>query len=446
VSPSAETAAAGSSATATVDARSVDATTAPPPAPRGTTLSDISVALAYAGWALASLFFFYSFATRVSPSIMVDALMRDFGLGAAILGNLSAIYFYVYGALQIPIGIALDRFGPRRLLGGGALIAALGCAVFALADAAWLAYLGRFLIGAGVASGWLGTLAVIVQNFPARRFALLAGGTQAFGMAGATMGQVPLSLVVETQGWRAAMGSLALFGVLLALALILVLRDRIVPQARAIAIGAAVRHAIRSRQTWLCAIFSMAMIAPMLGFAGLWGVPYLMQVHALSRTEAAGLASAMFIAWGVASPLVGAISDRIGSRRRVMIAGAALATLLLASLPFMAAAPLWLLAALILGIGTFGSSYVAGLSLARESNPDAISGTVLGLVNTCVIATGAILQPAIGWILDLHWDGAMAAGARIYPPDAFAWGLAVLPVVAALGALAAFFAKDARAD
>ncbi len=280
-------------------------------------------------------------------------------------------------------------------------------------------------------------------------------GTDDVSLAQRLLYWIPLMLIGALVGhavsvvisrFPGARSNVWVFGALLAVAIVLVLRDRIAPQARAIAIGEAVRRALHSRQTWLCAIFSMAMIGPMLGFAGLWGVPYMMQVHGLDRTGAAGIASAMFIAWGVASPLIGAISDRIGSRRRVMVAGGAVATLLLAALPFLDAAPVWLLAALILGVGTFGSSYVAGLSLARESNADAISGTVLGLVNTCVIATGAILQPLIGFVLDLNWDGAMAGGAPLYSAHAFSWGLAVLPALAAIGTLAAFLARDVAPD
>ena len=409
------------------------------------TLSDISPVLAWAGWVLASLFFFYGFAARVSPSVMVDALMREFALGAAIVGNLSAIYFYVYAVLQIPIGLALDRFGPKRLLTGGAVLCASGCALFALADGTSLAYAGRFLIGAGAASSWIGTLAVIMQNFPKHRFALLAGGTQAFGMLGATMGQVPLSLVVDEHGWRAALWVLAIFGAVLAVGLFLVLRDVKGATGARVRISETMKLALRSRQNWLAGLFSMAMIAPMLAFGGLWGVPYLMQVHGMERTEAAGIVSVIFLAWGVGSPLAGAISDRLGTRKRVMVVGSVVATALLCAFPFMDAAPGWLLIAVIVATGLFASVYVAGISLVRESNPDSINGTVLGLVNTCVIATGAILQPTIGWILDLHWEGEMIDGARHYPPEAFAWGLAVLPAVAALGALAALLSRDTKA-
>ena len=184
-------------------------------------LSEISVraapaSLAFLIWSLSALAFGYAFFQRVAPSVMVPDLMAEFAVSGAVLGQLSALYFYPYALLQPPLGAILDRFGARLTLTVAVGLAAAGTLLFASAATLWLAYLGRFLIGAGVASGWLGTLAVIVQNFPARRFALLAGGTQAFGMAGATMGQVPLSLVVEAQGWRAAMGSLALFGVLMA--------------------------------------------------------------------------------------------------------------------------------------------------------------------------------------------------------------------------------------
>lgn len=397
----------------------------------------------WAAWFLASLFFFYAFATRVSPSVMVDALMRDFMLSAAIVGNLSAIYFYVYASMQIPIGIMLDKFGPARLLTGGALVAGAGCALFAVSDSVTVAYLGRLLIGAGAASSWIGALAVIAQNFPHQRFAVLAGGTQTFGMLGATMGQAPLSLVVESHGWRTAMWSLAAMGVVLGVLIFIILRNRVSPHARSIGTSEAIRTAARNPQTWLCALFGMAMVGPLVAFAGLWAVPYLMQVHGMERTDAATLASMMFLAWAAGSPILGGISDHLRKRKIIMVVGGFSATLLLCTLPFLEHAPLAVMAGLILAIGLSSSAYVVGITLARESNPEEISGTVLGLVNTCVIASGAVLQPLIGYVLDQHWTGVTAEGARLYPPEAFAWGLAVLPVVCGMGALAALLARDA---
>jgi MFS family permease len=388
------------------------------------------------------MFFFYAFAARVSPSVMVDELMRDFALGAAILGNLSAVYFYAYAGMQIPIGLMLDRFGPGRLLGAGALLAALGCALFALAGSMGLAYTGRLLIGAGAGASWIGALAVIAQNFPRQRFAVLAGGTQAFGMLGATMGQLPLSFVVEAQGWRAAVWCLAALAALLGLLLPITLQRRPASGGGSVAPLRGLGTAVRNPQTWLCSLFGMAMVGPIVAFSGLWAVPYLMQVHGLERTGAAGIASAMFLAWAVGAPVLGALSDRLGRRKPIMIAGSLGVTALLALLPFMETVPIWAIVVWILGVGFLASCYVAGIGLARDANPEAIGGTVMGLVNTAVVASGAILQPLIGYVLDLNWTGGLHAGARVYSPDAYGWGLAVLPVACGLGALAALLSRD----
>ncbi len=396
----------------------------------------------WAAWLLASLFFFYAFATRVSPSVMVDALMRDLAIGAAVLGNLSAIYFYVYASLQIPLGVMLDRIGPARLLAGGALVAAAGCALFALSGSVTSAYAGRLLIGMGTASSWVGTLAVIAQNFPRRRFAVLAGGTQAFGMVGAIAGQVPLSMIVEAHGWRAGMWSLGIAGAVLGLLIFLVVRDRRAVAVRSIGSREGLRRAIGNAQTWLCGLFGMAMVGPLTAFAGLWAIPYLMQVHGMDRAGAAAIASLMFVAWAVGSPIMGAISDRLGRRKPVMVAGASAATILLCALPLMHHAPVGVLVALVIAAGLASSVYVVGITLARESNPDEISGTVLGLVNTLVVGSGAVLQPLIGYVLDQHWTGIITGGARIYSPEAFAWGLAVLPAACGLGAVAAMLARE----
>jgi MFS family permease len=101
---------------------------------------------------------------------MVEELMRDFAVSATILGNLSAFYFYSYASIQIPIGVLLDRYGPRRLMTGAAALVAAGCALFATSDSISGAYLGRLLIGAGCAFSWVGALAVIGQWLPPQRF------------------------------------------------------------------------------------------------------------------------------------------------------------------------------------------------------------------------------------------------------------------------------------
>jgi len=167
-------------------------------------------------WAIGSLFFLYGFTLRVSPSVMVDELMREFQVSALILGNLSAIYFYVYAAVQIPIGIMMDRVGPRILMTVASLLCALGCVLFASAEHIWLAYIGRFFIGLGCAFSWVGVLTIIATSLPTRNFAGFTGGGQLAGTTGAILGQAPLALLIEVIGWRFSLYGLGLFGVVLA--------------------------------------------------------------------------------------------------------------------------------------------------------------------------------------------------------------------------------------
>ena len=292
----------------------------------------------WAVWALAASLYCYGFFQRVAPSVMVDELMRDFAVGAAITGTLSSLYFYAYASLQIPVGLMVDAFGPRRVLAVSAAIAAVGSALFAAADSLALAYVGRALIGAGAGFAWVATLTVAAAWFPPNRFAMISGLTLAMGMGGAIFGQAPLALVIDAAGWRWTLAGAAVLAAMLGVLVWLVVRDRPVAaraERASDADGAVrrgllsgLRHALANRQTYVVSLFGAAMSAPMLAFGALWGVPYLIQRFDIDRPEAALVASAMMIGWAVGAPLGGWLSDRLGRRRLPSIAAAAVAPLL----------------------------------------------------------------------------------------------------------------------
>ena len=152
--------------------------------------------------------------------------MRDFAVGAAVLGNLSAAYFYGYAGMQIPVGLLLDRFGPRRLLAIASLICAAGCVLFAKGETLAAVTAGRFLIGASAAFSLVGAMAVAGQWFRPDRFAVFSGLAMAMGMAGGVLGQAPLRLAVEASDWRTVNLLLALGGVALCVAAWATVRDR----------------------------------------------------------------------------------------------------------------------------------------------------------------------------------------------------------------------------
>lgn len=391
--------------------------------------------LAYLGWLTGALFFFYAWVVRVAPSVMIEELMRDFAVGAAAIGNLSAFYFYGYAGMQVPIGMMMDRFGPRRLMTAAAGVCALGCILFAMSTAFWGVAAGRFLIGASAAFSLVGAMAVAGQWFPARRFALLSGLAMMMGMAGGVFGQAPLRLVVERYDWRTAMMITAVGGLLISVAAWTSVRDRHRGSGGVGQVFGGLGHVLRNPQTWLIAVAGLGTTGPLLGFAGLWGVPYLEATHGIDRTAAAAVTSTLFIGWGVGAPLFGWFSDRIGRRRLPFIIGVVLCAAAMAALVHVPGLSLPAVSALCFLCGFGGSSQIVGFAAVREHNAASLSGTAIGFVNGMVTGAGALYQPLLGWLLDLAWGGQMEAGARIYDPSAYRFAFNAIVAGAVIGLL-----------
>ncbi len=410
-----------------------------PPAPAHPVLR-----LAFYGWATGALFFFYAWILRVAPSVMIDELMRDFTVGAAAVGHLSAFYFYGYAGMQIPVGLLMDRFGPRRLMTVAALGCAAGCVLFALAPSLWALSLGRFVIGATAAFSLVGAMTVAGQWFPPARFALLSGFAMMLGMAGGVFGQAPLRLLVEELDWRQASLALAGGGVLLALAAAATVRDR---SRGATGLGQVMKGLVevgRNRQTWLIALAGLGTTGPLLGFAGLWGVPYLGLTQGLDRPAAAGVTSMMFVGWGVGAPVIGWLSDRIGRRKPPFVAGLVLTAVAMAGLAWAPGLPLWAVSALCFLCGFGGSSQIVGFAAVRELNPSAAGGAALGIVNAVVTGAGALYQPLLGGLLDLAWTGELAGGVRVYTVAAYSTAFSVLVAGAVLGIAFILLMRETR--
>jgi sugar phosphate permease len=404
---------------------------------------------AWAVWAMGALFFFYAFLHRVAPSVMVPDLMRDFQVGASALGGLSAFYFYAYVAVQMPTGLMADRFGPRRLLTAAALVSAIGGLLFANTDNLTLAGLGRLLVGTGAGFGFVCTLRMITDWFPPQRLALLTGATMMLGMAGGVFGQAPLALMVESVGWRPTMTGVALFGVVIALGAWLITKDQrgagAVPTHHAPSVVGGVRVVLANPQTWVLAAYGFSIVVIMFAFGSLWGVPYLQQVHGMSRPDAAFSASLILLGWGLFSPLVGWLSDRWRRRKLPMIFGAFLTLVTMAPVLYMPGLSGVAIKVLLFLCGVSMAGMVVTFATVREHNENAHAGTAMAFVNMAVIGSGAVMQPLTGWLLDKGWDGKLDGGVRIYTPEAFEAAFVVLPLSCVCAMVLAMLVRETHA-
>lgn len=396
---------------------------------------------AWLAWTAAATFFFYAFVLRVSPSVMVGELMAEFQVGGAVFGTLSSLYFYTYAPLQLPVGIMMDKYGPRLMISIAAALAALGALLFALAPSLEVAYLARLLIGFGSGFSFVGALTVSTQLFTPTRFALLAGLVQGLGILGGIVGQAPLGIAVEQLSWRGAVGVLAGAGAILAVVSWLAIRDRPGTAAGSSPM-AGLKLVAANRETWLCAVFGLAKTAPMLTFGGLWAVPFVMAVYGIERATAASLTSLLFLGWGLGAPFNGWISDRLGRRKAPMLASSLIATAAMSAIVGIHGLSLTTLGVLFFVNGFASCSMILAFAAVREHNPPGTTGAAYGLVNTFVVGSGAIFQPLVGWLLDLGWDGALVAGARVYAEDTYRAALWILPAVSAVGILAALLMRE----
>ncbi len=392
-------------------------------------------------WGLGALSFSYAFFQRVAPSVMVADLMRDFAVGGAVLGNLAAIYLFAYAGLQMPVGLALDRWGPRRMLTGAAVVAALGSALFAAAQGVGFAYLGRLLIGTGCAAGFVGALKLATQWFPANRFAFVSGLTMMVAMMGAVVGQAPLAAAIGVFGWRLSMAGAAAFAALLAAATWAIVRDRppgggMAARPNRISLRASLVRVMAGRQNWVLALYGGSMTAPFLAYGGLWGVMHQMRMYDLDRVTAAGSSSLMLIGWAVGAPGGGWISDRLGRRRMPMSVAAALSLAGWLVLLYTPDLPLLADQFLLFFIGAVSGAMVICIAAGRERSPASVGGAVTGFINTAMVGSGALMLPAVGILLDANWDGAMLDGARVYSRADFDAALVNLPACAAVAIIA----------
>lgn len=385
-------------------------------------------------WLLSAFFMFYKYALEVSPSVMTSNLMTAFNISGVELGNLAACYFYAYLLLQIPAGLLLDRFGPRKTTTLAIALCAAGNLLFAAADTVALAGIGRFLTGAGAAFAAVNCLKLIANWFPFRQFAFMAGLMMTVAMLGAVGGQAPLAAFIKTTDWRSAMQIIGFAGLFLAALFWLVVRDRapdhlrekhIVPTRTPLM--ECLRQIFKNPQSWWLSVYSGFAFAPVMVFGGLWGVSFISEAFSLSHHTSAQTVSLIFIGFAAGAPFFGWFSDRLGRRRSVMLWGTILATLAISIAIYMPGVTPFALSLLMFLFGFFISSFLLCFTMIKEINLPVLAATAIGFMNAFDAVLGAFSDPFTGMILDLGWDGKIVDGARVFSVASYKAAFLTLP-------------------
>jgi predicted MFS family arabinose efflux permease len=392
-----------------------------------------------------------SFFQRFAPAGIAADLVAAFNTSASSLGALAATYFYVYTIMQVPTGILVDTLGPRRILLIGGLVGGAGSLMFALASGLELALVGRTLIGLGVSVTFIAMLKIIAVSFDERRFATLVGLAMLIGNLGSVLAGAPLSWLAQQTSWRHIFVALAGVSLLLGVACWVLLREQPTaagqtdtkPSFDRSLIMSGLVSVLKNRDNWPTVCVNFGICGSFFAFAGLWATPFLTQAHGLTRAAAANHISLYFVGFALGCVFMGALSDRLGKRKPVLIVTSHLYLLIWLLLLWDLALPLLASYALFTLMGLVTAGFTLTWACAKEVNAPQLSGISTSVTNMAGFLAGAVLQPLVGWVMDQRWQGGLTStGARLFTADDYHAGLLLLTAVAAFGALASWWIRE----
>jgi MFS family permease len=393
-------------------------------------------ARAYAVWLVALTAYAVAVFHRASLGVAAVEAQERFSAGASAVSLFLVLQLAVYAALQVPVGVALDRFGSRRMILAGAVTMAAGQLVLALADDVPTAVAARVLVGAGDAMTFISVLRVVGLWFPGRTVPLITQLTGILGQLGSIAAAYPLLALLHGTSWRTTFLGAAATGVLVAVLVLVALRDAPAGTVTAQPTGLAeLRRTLAD--TWrepgtriglythLVTQFSGTV------FALLWGYPFLVVGEDRSPATAAGLLTLLVVVGMGVGPLLGRLCARWPLRRSVLVFGilAATAGIWTVVLLWPGPAPLWLLVTLVVILGTNGPGSMIGFDYARTENPVERMGSASGVVNVGGFVASLFTILAVGAVLDLMTPGASTD----YSLDAFRAAFSVQYVFWAVG-------------
>jgi len=397
---------------------------------------------------LGALFYIYEYVLRITPGVITVDLMRFFGINSLVVSNLAAFYYYAYTPMQLPVGVLMDRFGPKRLLVLACLICAIGSFMFAETTHITVASIGRFLVGFGSAFAFVGVLKLATIWLPPNRFALVSGLASALGAVGAAIGFVSIQRIINHIYWQDMVDITAISGVILAAIMYVVIKDR--PK------HIAEKHALinwseiiggftlvmKNKYIWVNGMIGCFLYLPAAVFAELWGKQYLMAAHGYTADQAVIGISFVFFGFACGGPVFGFISDVLKNRRIPMAIGAIGAAAVFCTILYMPNLTMTTINILLFVFGITYSAQVIVFAVGRELSPNYVAGTAIAVTNMFVMLSGSFFETAVGEFLKLGWDHTIVDGVPNYSGLDFTHSLTIIPALLILSLILIFFLKE----
>jgi MFS family permease len=357
-------------------------------------------ATAVGAWLLVAVYYFYQYALRSAPSVMMPQLSEAFGVSALGVSTIVGMFYYGYSPFSLVAGASLDRFGAKRVIPIGAACVGIGALMFSTGNST-VANFGRFLQGAGGAFALIGAAYLITKNFPASVAASFIGATQMFGMAGGSAGQFLVGPMIKGGlTWNQFWIYCGILGLIISAAL-LILLPREAPKESTTGSGGfaalfrSLGKVFRNPQSLLCGVISGLLFIPTTILGMTWGVRFLQEARGREYEAAVVLAATVPIGWMIGCPLLGFISDRLGRRKPVIIGGT---VMLLGILTWVLFGNAEIFRGHAVGIlmGIASGAAMIPYTVIKEANPPELAGSATGVINFLNFTFSALLGPLFG--------------------------------------------------
>ena len=401
------------------------------------------------------LYYCFAYLLRVYPSIMEPQLLSRFHITAGSFGVLTSFYYFAYAPMQLPVGVSVDRIGPRRSLLVACCISLLGVLLFATSRNYALALAGRFLVGFGAAFAYVTALKLATVWLPRRFFATATGAVTGSGMVAAIFTDIYLTHLIKTSGFQHALYFPLITGFALLVLIFLLVRDKpknrnstentVQEEASALSYRQLLEYLfviVKSSQMWIIGLVGALLYLPSSVFLDVWAIPYFERVFHMTPHDAALGVSIMLTGWICSSFATGALSDILGTRKFPLIIATFGAAAISAFIIYMPNIPMQALFILLFIFGALCGPHPLCFTLSKENHTQKISGTAIAFANFVIMMGGFIFQPVVGKILDWTWSGHVENGIRIYTTGNYITALSILPVGLLIAGILSLFIKE----
>lgn len=383
----------------------------------------ISRMMAWCIWSIASIFYAYQYILRVMPSIMLGDIMQQFHIDAAVFGQFSGVYYIGYTLLHLPVGIMLDRYGPRIVMTGCILLTVIGMLPIVFADHFIYPIIGRALVGVGSSAAILGTFKIIRMIFSEKNFPRMLSFSVMIGLIGAIYGGGPVSYMCDMWGYQMVIQIFAVMGIILA-----ALTYCIVPNIASTEHGtfSDIKTVFTNWKVIALCLSAGLMVGPLEGFADVWGAVFLKQAYGFNNDIANALPSMIFIGMCFGAPVLSFIAEKTGNYMRVIVGAGLVMAGVFVALVLGALNQSSISVGFVL-VGVCCAYQILAIYKASTYVPEHVTGLTTAVANMIIMSFGYLFHSAIGLIVS-NYGGPQMSQALIY-------GVSVIPVTLGLGVI-----------